>query len=146
MLCPTRLYLKWITDKNLLHSTGNSARCHTAAWMREEFGGEWIHVYVWLHPFAVHLKPSQHCLLLVLSLVAQSRLTPCCDPTDFSPLGFSVHGILQARILEGVAMPSSRGSSQPRNQAGVSCIAGGFLTSWDTREAHLLLGYTPIQN
>ena len=37
-------------------------------------------------------KPSQHCSLLVLCLVAQSRLTPCCDPTDFSPLGFSVHG------------------------------------------------------
>ena len=44
-------------------------------------------------------------------------------------------GILQARILEWVAMTSSRESSQPRNQTGVSCIAGRFFTSWATREA-----------
>jgi len=42
--------------------------------------------------------------------------------------GFSVHGILQARILEWVAMPSSRGSSQPRDGTQVSHIAGGFFT------------------
>ena len=35
-----------------------------AAWVGGEFGGEWIHVYVWLSPFAFHLKPSQHCLLI----------------------------------------------------------------------------------
>ena len=45
-------------------------------------------------------------------------------------------GILQARILERVAMPSSRGSSQPRDWTQVSRIAGGFFTSWATREAH----------
>ena len=54
-------YLKWITNKDLLYSTGNSAQCYVAAWMGGEFGGEWIHVYVWLSPFAVHLKLSQHC-------------------------------------------------------------------------------------
>ena len=42
----TLLYLKWITNKDLLYSTGNSAQCYTAAWMGGEFGGEWIHVYV----------------------------------------------------------------------------------------------------
>ena len=41
-------------------------------------------------------------------------------------------GILQARILEWVAMPSTRGSFQPRDRTGVSCISGGFFTSWDT--------------
>ena len=46
-----------------------------------------------------------------------------------------VHGILQARILEWVAFPFSRGSSQPRDQTQVSHIAGGFFTSWATREA-----------
>ena len=45
-------------------------------------------------------------------------------------------GILQARILEGVAMPSSRGSFQPRDWTQVSCIAGRFFTIWATREAH----------
>ena len=57
----TLLYLKWITNKDLLYSTRNSAQCHVAAWMGGEFGGEWIHVYVWLSPFPVHLKPSQYC-------------------------------------------------------------------------------------
>ena len=47
----TLLYLKWITNRDLLYSTGNSAQCCVAAWMGEEFGGEWIHVYVWLSPF-----------------------------------------------------------------------------------------------
>ena len=42
----TLLYLKWITNKDLLYSTGNSAQCYVAAWMGGEFWGEWIHVYV----------------------------------------------------------------------------------------------------
>ena len=45
-------------------------------------------------------------------------------------------GILQARILEWVAMPSSRGSSQLRDWTQVSCVAGEFFTIWATREAH----------
>ena len=46
---------------NLLQSMWNSAGCYMAAWMGGEFGGEWIHIYVWLSPFAVHLKLPQHC-------------------------------------------------------------------------------------
>ena len=42
----------------------NSAQCNVAAWMGGEFGGEWIHVYVWLSPFPVHLQVSQHWLLI----------------------------------------------------------------------------------
>ena len=48
-------------------------------------------------------------------------------------MDYTVHGILQARILEWVAFPFSRGSPQPRDQTQVSCIAGGFFTSWATR-------------
>ena len=59
---------------------------------------------------------------------SQSCPTPC-DPKDCSSPGSSVHGILQTRILEWVAFPFSRGSSQPRDQTQVSCIAGGFFTS-----------------
>ena len=55
---------------------------------------------------------------------------------DCSPPGSSVHGIIQARILEWVAIPFSRGSSWPRDQTWVSCIAGRFFTIWATREAH----------
>ena len=62
-------------------------------------------------------------------LVVQSCLT-LCDPTDCSSPGFSVHGVAQARILGWVAIPSSRGSSWPRDGAWVSCIAGRFFTVW----------------
>ena len=48
----TLLYLRWITNKDLLESAGNSAQCYVAAWTGGEIGGEWIHVYVWLSPFA----------------------------------------------------------------------------------------------
>ena len=51
------------------------------------------------------------------------------------PHGYTVHGILQARIQEWVAVSFSRGSSQPRDWTQVPCIAGEFLTSWATREA-----------
>ena len=64
-------------------------------------------------------------------LVAQSCPTPC-DPTDCSPPGYSVHGILQARVLEWTAIPFSRGSSWPRDQTRASCIAGRFFTIWAT--------------
>ena len=57
----TLLCLKWITNKDLLYSTGNSAQCCVAAWVGGELGGEWTHVCAWLSPFAVHLKLSQHC-------------------------------------------------------------------------------------
>ena len=66
--------------------------------------------------FSIKVKVAQSCLTL-------------CDPMDYR-----VHVIFQARILEWVAFPFSRGSSQLRNQTQVSCIAGGFFT---TREAHI---------
>ena len=46
--------IKWITSKDLLYNTENSAQCYVTGWIGGEFGGEWIHVYVWLSPFAVH--------------------------------------------------------------------------------------------
>ena len=52
-------------------------------------------------------------------------------------MDYTAHEILQARILEWVAFPFSRGSSQPRDQTQVSCIAGGCFTVWATREAQL---------
>ena len=66
--------------------------------------------------FMYSVKVAQSCLIL-------------CDPMDYT-----VHGIL-ARILEWVAVPFSRGSSQPRDQTQVSSITGRFFTSWATREA-----------
>ena len=57
---------------------------------------------------------NQNSMVSEVSEVAQSCLT-LCDPMDCSPPGFSVHGILQARILEWVAISFSRGSSRPRD-------------------------------
>ena len=70
--------------------------------------------------------------------VAQSCPT-LCDPIDHT-----VHGILQARILEWVTIPFSRGSSQPRDQPQVSHIAGRFFTSWATREAPKEMGWQEL--
>ena len=58
-----------------------------------------------------------------------------CDAIDGSPPGSSVHGILQARILEWVAIPFSRGSSPPRDQTQASCTASRLFTVWATGEA-----------
>ena len=71
-------------------------------------------------------------------LVAQSYLT-LCDPMDCSLPSFSVHGILQARVLEWIVIPFSRGSSWPRDWTQASCIAGRFFTIWATREARYYL-------
>ena len=63
---------------------------------------------------------------------------------DYSLPGSSVHGILQAKILEWVAIPFSRGSSRPRDRTQVYRIADNFFTVCVTREA--LITNTPIQN
>ena len=70
----------------------------------------------------VKLKVAQSCLIL-------------CDYMDYT-----VHGIIQARIVEWVAIPFFGGFSQPSDQTQVSCIAGRFFTSWATREAQSVDG------
>ena len=68
------LYLKWVTNKDLLYSTGDSAQCYVSAWMGVGFGGEWIYVYVWLSPFTVHLKLSHHCLLMGYTPIQNKKI------------------------------------------------------------------------
>ena len=70
----TLLYLKWITNKDLLYSTWNSAQCYVTAWMGGEFGRKWTHVYIWLSPFSFHLKLSQHCLLISYISIQNKKL------------------------------------------------------------------------
>ena len=78
-------------------------------------------------------------------LVAQLCPT-LCDRMDCSPPGSSVHGILQARILEWVAISFSRGSSWPGDRTWVSCIAGRFFTVWTTNCKFVVFCYTAIEN
>jgi len=106
--------------------------------------GRWV-----LHHWATW-KPSSLCILrqIILSYWVANLLE---DPISsiyakrsesrsvvsnyLHPMDYTVHGILWVRILEWVAFPFFRGSSQPRDRTHVSRIAGGFFTSWATREA-----------
>ena len=73
----------------------------------------------------------------------RAQLSPTlCDPMECSLPGSSVHGLLQARILEWVAISYSRGSSRSMDQTQVSCIAGRFFTLWATKETFLLRDLT----
>ena len=74
-------------------------------------------------------------LPLELDICCEIKVTKSC-PTLCDPMDYTVHGILQSRILEWVAVPFYRRSSQPRDWTQVSCIASGFFTSWATK--HLL--------
>ena len=82
------------------------------------------YMFMYVYMYIIHT----HAFIIIIFLkVVQSYLTRC-DPMDSSPPGSSVRGILQARILEWVTIPFSRGHSQPRDQTQVSRIAGRFLT------------------
>ena len=80
-----------------------------------------------------------HCRTALCACVLSPQLClTLCDPVDCSPPGSSVHGTLQVRILQWVAMPSSRGSSQPRDWTCISmspASAGGLFTTSATWEA-----------
>ena len=73
------------------------------------------------------LTANQKDVVFVLQLLSCVQLL--CNPMDCSPPGSSVHEIYKARILEWIAIPFSRGSSQPGDRSHVSCIAGGLITS-----------------
>ena len=94
----------------------------------------WLHLR-FLISKSIKRKWKRQCLspiwllVKVKVLVAQSCVT-LCSPMDCSPPGSSVHGILQARILESVAIPFSRGFSGSRDQTQVSHIAGRLFTIW----------------
>ena len=89
---------------------------------------EWLRTFLVLYLVTQWTRAKDDKVKMKVK-VTQSCLT-FCDPLDCT-----VHGILQARLLEWVTSPFSRGSSQPRDRTQVSCIAGGFFTSWATREA-----------
>ena len=81
-------------------------------------------------------KKSENSSSSSFLLPCEVKVVHLC-PTLCDPMDYTVHGILQAGLLEWVAFPFSRGSSQPRDQAQASCIAGGFFIGRATREALL---------
>jgi len=78
-------------------------------------------------------------LPLVVPCLVTQWCPSLCDPMDFSLPGSSVHGLIQARTLEWVTMPSSRGSFQLRYQSQVFLISGRFFTVRATKEARSYL-------
>ena len=72
--------------------------------------------------------PTSTSALLAGCLCPTEFVSDSCDPMDCSLLGSSVHGILQASVLEWFAISFSRGSSRPKNLTWVSCIAGRFFS------------------
>ena len=88
-----------------------------------------VHVYN-----GILLRYKKDAFESVLMRWVKVNVAQSC-PTLCNPMNYTVHGILQARILEWVAFPFSRGSSQPKDQTQVSRIAWGFFTSLATREA-----------
>ena len=124
--------------------------CRWTWWQKEtNWRGEWLctgSLPTTTFPFfsiKKNIYPAWHELALGSILLyhewkknldAQSCLTHC-NPVDYSPPGSSVQRILQARPLEWIAIPFSRGSYWPRDQTQVSCITGRFFTVWVIREA-----------
>ena len=106
--CPESTVLWTSLSDTVYHQKGNFSSMETYALMFSKM--------------CVYVLVTQSCPIL-------------WDPMDCSPPGSSVHGILQARILESVAISFSRGSSRPRDWTWVSCIAGRFFTIWASREA-----------
>ena len=96
-------------------------------------------VYQFIQPICILLNicvvsTFPNYISMHICLVAKSCPT-FCDPMDCSPSGSSVHGVLQARIPEWVAISFPRGSSWPRDWTYVSCIGRWVLYHWATRDA-----------
>ena len=124
----------FLLEKNSMHQ-----RPHMVVWMVHSEWQSWdLGTILWWgrRSFLTHSVFNAFSFLDIMVLwwseVVQSCLT-LCDPVDYSPPGSSVHGILQARILEWVAISFSRGSSWPRDQTQVSRIAGRRFNLWATR-------------
>ena len=75
------------------------------------------------------------CVCVCVSVHTLSHVWLFCDPTDWSPPGFSVHRIFQAKIVEWVAVSYSRASSRPRDWTCVSCVGREILYHWAHSES-----------
>ena len=100
-----------------------------------------IYIHIYMHTYICIHTHIYTYICMCMCKVTQSYLT-LCDPVDCSPPGSSVHGILQARILEWIAMSFSSRSSQPRDRTQVSCIAGRRFILWATGEAIYMYTHT----
>ena len=124
------LFFSFTTISNLWWDTLRPCKC-PAAYPLMRFSSHWwfLRDLIFIVVVTIYV-----CVCIYLSKVAQLCPT-LCDPMDCSLPGSTLHGILQARVLEWVAISFSRGSSQPRDQTQVSRIPGRCFNLWATREA-----------
>ena len=116
----TLLYIRQTIKKDLQYSTGNSAQHSVINYRGKEFE-EQIFVCI-IKSLCCTSKTNTTVLINYVICVSHSVVSDC-DSINYHPPGSSVRGTLQARILQWVAIPFSRGSSQPRDRTHVSCIA-----------------------
>ena len=104
---------------------------------------KWInYTYTYVHSMGLNYRVSSRVPMLYSEWVSEWSRSSCqtlCDPMDCSLPGSSLHGILQPRVLEWVAISFSTGSSQPRVQTRVSCIPGRRFNLWATRRSLLII-------
>ena len=110
-----------------------------------DYGHLQIGIWSWVSLYQKRLPPFSYRKKNLIEVISESESVSCSvmssslRPMDCSLPGFSVHGVLQAGLLEWLAIPFSRGSSQPRDWTRTSCTEGSFYTIWTTREAQKLI-------
>ena len=110
---------------------------HCSVWLFEYYMEERGKLEDWdWHKYTTIYKIDDELVLGCVQLFVTPWTVACQGPLSM--------GIIQARILEWVAMPSSRGSAQPRDQSQISRTAGRFFTNWATREAQEYWSYTGV--
>ena len=129
---------KWLEAWMLLGFYSESSKTESVSCLTSV---QWQLAFLGLWPHASDLCLCGH-VLLFFCVKSTSDFPKCL--TLCSTMECTVYGIFQARILKWVAVPFSRGSSQPRSQTQVFHIAGGFFTIWATREAQIQLRPTWI--
>ena len=124
---PTRLLCPWDSP-----GKDTVVGCHALLWGIFPMQGSNLHLFTTALAGRFFTTSVTRGSLACVGLVAHS-CPSLGDPMDYSPAGST--GILQARILEWVAMPSSRECSRPRDRTQASHTAGGFSTSWAIRDS-----------
>jgi len=128
---PAQIMLGWILQLGICWILSKQTYLAYFPCLTHYFSRNWqFPAFLFLtHPPASTFSPIVLCVMKVLVI----RYCPTLyHPMDCSPPGSSVHGILQAKILEWVAIPDSSANLQPRAWTQVSCIAGRFFTIWAT--------------
>ena len=133
-----RIGRDWVTER---------AHTHTHTHM---YRHKWIYIYTHCMYMCIYIYIHTHVCIHIYACLCSvaSVMSTLCYPTDYSLPGFSVHGISPARILDWVAISSSKGSSQPRDQtqvSWVSCIGRFFTTEPSGKPCTHTLTYVEIR-